>query len=107
DLAAVAELARQACGLTLVALLVAGGAGLVAFFGAYAGAALAALLVTVVALRGRERVAPAFGGAWAVLRRAGPFAVAAAASVGYFRVTMIEMSLLASAHETGLFGASF
>jgi len=109
ELVALAELARQAAGLALVAALVAADAGLVAFFGAYAGAALVALLVTVAALGrdGDARVRPALAGTRALLARLIPFAVAAASSVLFFRVTVLEMSVLASGRETGLFAASF
>jgi O-antigen/teichoic acid export membrane protein len=107
DLLAVAELARQAAGLALVGVLVLAGAGLVAFFGAYAGAALVALAVTVAAIGRGALIVPTLQHTRGLARDVAPFAIAAMASVAFFRVAMLEMSLLASAHETGLFGASF
>src|SRR5256885_16692434 len=59
DLAALAELARQAAGLALVAVLVVAGAGLVAFFGAYALAALVALAGTGALVAPTRRRRPA------------------------------------------------
>jgi O-antigen/teichoic acid export membrane protein len=107
DLVALAEIGRQAAGLLLVAVLVAGGAGLVAFFGAYAGAALVALALTIAFLGRGARVGPALAGARGAMQDLTPFMVAAAASVVFFRVTLLEMSLLASGRQTGLFAASF
>jgi O-antigen/teichoic acid export membrane protein len=102
-LVATAEVARQASGLALVAAGVIAGAGLAAFFGAYALSALVALGVTAAGAWARPRLA----GARELLRGALPFAVAATASVLFFRVALLEMSLLASARETGLFALSF
>ena len=101
---AAAELARQAAGFALVVVCAVAGAGLVAFLGAWALSAVAALAVTVAAA---GFVRPALRGVRELGRRVLPFAVGAAASVAFFRVTMIEMSLLGSAQETGLFAASF
>jgi O-antigen/teichoic acid export membrane protein len=100
---AAAELARQATGLALIAAGVLAGAGLAAFFGAYALSGLVALAVTAGAVRARPRL----DGARELLRGVLPFAVAATASVLFFRVALIEMSLIGDAHETGLFAVSF
>jgi O-antigen/teichoic acid export membrane protein len=100
---ALAEVARQAAGLALVAIAVAAGAGLLTFFGVYAAAALVATAVTAVGVL----AAPRLAGGRALLRGALPFAVAAAASVLFFRVAVLQMSLLADEDETGLFAASF
>src|SRR5207247_5960523 len=81
--------------------------GRVELFGAVAGAALVALLVTVAVLGRGARVRPALAGTRALLRRLTPFAVAAASSVLFFRVSVLEISVLASGRETGLFAASF
>jgi O-antigen/teichoic acid export membrane protein len=104
ELVAGAELARQVAGFALVVVCAVAGAGLVAFLGAWALSAVVALGVTVVAA---GLVRPVLRGVVALARRVLPFAVGAAASVAFFRVTMIEMSLLGSAEETGLFAVSF
>ncbi|HEU4658623.1 MAG TPA: hypothetical protein VFR97_13930 [Capillimicrobium sp.] len=103
---ALADLARQATAAALVVAGVAAGAELLVFFAVLVPAALAGLAVVLASAR---RVAPARAPArWAALvRQTGPFAVAAAASVLFFRVAVVEMSLLASERDTGLFGASF
>ncbi len=104
-LAAASDLARQLVAAGLIALGVALDASLTTFFALLIPASLAGLLVAVSAVRARPVIAT---GAWrSLLKETIPFAVAAAASVLFFRVTMIEMSLLSSARQTGLFAASF
>jgi O-antigen/teichoic acid export membrane protein len=103
---ALADLVRQAVAALLVVAGVAAGADLLVFFAVLVPAALAGFAVVAVsALRVGPGRAPR---RWApLLRQTIPFAVAAAASVLFFRVAVVEMSLLSSEHETGLFGASF
>ncbi len=103
---ALADLVRQAVAALLIVCGVAAGAQLLVFFAVLVPAALAGFsVVAVAALRVGPGRAPR---RWVPLVRATvPFAVAAAASVLFFRVTVVEMSLLASERETGLFGASF
>jgi len=103
---ALSDLVRQAAAAALIVLGVATGADLIMFFAVLVPAALAGFAVVAVsALRvgpGREprRWAP-------LLRATIPFAIAAAASAMFFRVAVVEMSLLASERDTGLFSASF
>jgi O-antigen/teichoic acid export membrane protein len=103
---ALGDLVRQATAAALIVAGVASGAELLVFFALLVPAALAGFAVIAVsALRvgpGREprRWAP-------LLRATIPFAIAAAASALFFRVAVVEMSLLAGDRDTGLFGASF
>jgi O-antigen/teichoic acid export membrane protein len=103
---ALSDLVRQAVAAALIVVGVATGADLIVFFAVLVPAALAGFAVVAIsALRvgpGREprRWAP-------LLRATIPFAIAAAASALFFRVAVVEMSLLASERDTGLFGASF
>lgn len=103
---ALADIVRQATAAALVVGGVAAGAGLLVFFAVLVPAALAGLVVVLAAA---GRVAPGRDTArWAALvRQTVPFAVAAAASVLFFRVAVVEMSLIAPARDAGLFGASF
>lgn len=103
---ALADLVRQAAAAALVVAGVAAGAGLLVFFAVLVPAALAGLVVVLASV---ERVAPARDAArWATLvRQTVPFAVAAAASVLFFRVAVVEVSLIAGPRDAGLFGASF
>jgi O-antigen/teichoic acid export membrane protein len=103
---AVGDLVRQATMAVLTLIGVAFGAGLLVFVAAMIPAALAGFVVVVAAAM---RVGPAREPRrWGTLmRQTIPFAVAAAASVLFFRVAVVEMSLLAGDHEAGLFGASF
>ncbi|HEY8582465.1 MAG TPA: hypothetical protein VIL49_05945, partial [Capillimicrobium sp.] len=103
---ALADLARQATAAVLVVAGVAAGAGLLVFFAVLVPAALVGLAVVLATA---ARVPPGRQAArWArPVRAMVPFAVAAAASVLFFRVAMIEVSLLAGERDTGLFGASF
>ena len=105
---AFADLARQAVAAVLIIAGVATGAGLLAFFAVLVPAALAGLAV-VIASGASTRVAPGrTPGRWVpLLRQTVPFAIAAAASVLFFRVAVVEMSLISTERETGLFGASF
>jgi O-antigen/teichoic acid export membrane protein len=105
---ALADLVRQAAAAALIVGGVAAGASLLLFFARLVPAALAGFAVVVASVRG-ARVAPSGEPRrWApLLRQTIPFAVAAAASVLFFRVAVVEMALLASERDTGLFGASF
>ncbi|UGS38788.1 lipopolysaccharide biosynthesis protein [Capillimicrobium parvum] len=105
---ALADLARQVVAAALIIAGVAAGAGLLVFFAVLIPAALAGFAV-VVASAASTRVAPSrTPGRWtALMRQTVPFAIAAAASVLFFRVAVVEMSLISTERETGLFGASF
>ena len=106
---ALADLARQAVAAALIIAGVAAGAGLLVFF-----AVLDPRRARRVRRRGRERrrrpASPRAARRAAgrpLLRQTVPFAIAAAASVLFFRVAVVEMSLISTERETGLFGASF
>ena len=103
---ALADLARQATAAALIVAGVSAGADLIVFFAVLVPAALAGFAVVAISAL---RVGPAREPRrWAPLLRATiPFAIAAAASALFFRVAVVEMSLLASEHDTGLFSASF
>jgi O-antigen/teichoic acid export membrane protein len=103
---ALADLARQGTAGLLIVAGVALGADLLVFFALLIPAALAGFAVVVASA---ARVGPAREPRrWTTLmRQTIPFAVAAAASVLFFRVAVVEMSLLAGERDTGLFGASF
>lgn len=106
-LVAVADLVRQGFAAVLVVVAVTLGAGIVVFWALLVPAAVVGVAVITVATgtRLRPRWAP---GRWrALLRQTVPLAIASAAGVLIFRAAMIEMSLLSSDRETGLFGASF
>jgi len=103
---ALADLVRQATAAALIVAGVATDAGLLVFFAVLVPAALAGFAVVVASA---TRVLPGHTARrWAaLLRQTVPFAIAAAASVLFFRITVVEMSLISTERETGLFGASF
>ncbi len=105
----VAELVRQAVFVALIGLLVIAGAGIVPFLAAQAPPALGLLAVSIVFVRGRMPLAPAFElGYWrSLLRDTFPVALATALHVIYFRSVIIVMSLIAAAVQTGLFATSY
>ena len=72
-------------------------------------AGLIALLLSVWLVRGLFPLRPAFQArpAWPLLRETFVLGVAVALSTVYFRVTVIIMSLLATAVQTGYFAVSF
>jgi O-antigen/teichoic acid export membrane protein len=105
---ALAELVRQAVQVTLIVVLVLVGAGLVPLLATAIPGALAAVALAVRASRqGLVRPAlhpPAW---WDLMRDTLPFAMASALSVVYLRTTVILMSLIASAEQTGYFAPAF
>jgi O-antigen/teichoic acid export membrane protein len=103
------ELLRQAVAVTFYVLLVVMGAHLLPFFASYPVAGGAALVATILVVRKGVPLAPAVDLAeWrALLRDMLPYAAATALGIVYFRVTIIMLSLLAPASETGYFSAAF
>jgi O-antigen/teichoic acid export membrane protein len=103
------EFLRQVVFVAAVVALVLAGAGLLPFFAASIPAALVVLGCTVAAVHGRLPVRPAFDRPrWAkLLLDILPFAAATALSAVYFRVSIVLLSLVSSAEQTGFFGASF
>ena len=106
---AVADLLRNGVTTLLIVALVLTGAGIVPLLAVIAPACLAALLLTARLTRGSMPLRPSFHfAAYApLLRETLPFAVAIALSSVYFRVTVVVMSLEATALQTGYFSTSF
>ena len=103
------ELARRALALALVAALAIAGAGLVPLFAAGSVAAAAAALATAYAVRGLAVPRPRFDvSQWrALFAETLPYAIALSLAAIYFYVTVILMSVIANAVQTGLFATSF
>lgn len=103
------EMVRQLTSVILIAALVLGGAGLLGFLALPVPAGIVILALTVVAVRGDFPLAPSFDRRqWRSL--AGeilPYSLASAAYAMYLRTAIILVSLIATAKETGYFGASF
>ncbi|HEX5224576.1 MAG TPA: oligosaccharide flippase family protein [Solirubrobacteraceae bacterium] len=103
------ELARRAAMLLLVVALALLGAGLLPFVAATSVAALVAAAAMLAAVRGLVGVrVRADIAAWrALFAETLPYAVALSLAAVYLYVTVIVMSLVASATQTGLFATSF
>jgi O-antigen/teichoic acid export membrane protein len=106
---AAADLLRNAVNTFLIVVLVIAGAGLVPLLAVSAPAGVASLCLIVFLVRKTAplRLSGSFSAYVPLLREAIPFALAVALSSIYFRVTVIVMSLEASAVETGYFSTSF
>ncbi len=106
---AAAELLRNGVTTMLIVVLVVAGAGIVPLLAVIAPACLAALLLTARFARGSMPLRPSlhFAAYAPLLRETFPFAVAVALSSVYFRVTIVVMSLEATALQTGYFSTSF
>jgi O-antigen/teichoic acid export membrane protein len=102
------EVARIALTFVGLAILVAVGTGLLAFFGVQAVVGAVVLAATPLVLPWTGLI-PGIDRATArmLVREALPLAVALTMNVVYFRVLMIMTSLLASRSATGLFATSF
>jgi O-antigen/teichoic acid export membrane protein len=70
---------------------------------------LATLVLTAILVRGRMPLVPIFRDSqwWPLVRDTLPYGAAIALNTLYFRVTIVAMSLIASALETGYFATSF
>ena len=103
------DLARQVTNVCLIVALVLAGAGVLSFLAVSIPASAVALGFTAVLVRGLMPLRPAFHPRawWPLLRDTIPFAIAIALYTVYFRVTVIVMSLSASALQTGYFSTSF
>jgi len=103
------ELARQLAIVGGIVALVLAGAGLVPFFVVYVVAGAVAVVVALAFVGVRGWVVPRF--AWhewrGLLREAAPVALSSVVNVTYVRTLIILASLLATAHETGLFAAAY
>jgi O-antigen/teichoic acid export membrane protein len=103
------DLFRNAGAVVLTLAGVAAGLGLVAFLAVPIPVAAVAVVWTAVLVRTQISLRPSFRlDAWRVLLRdVVPYALATAAGLLYFRVAVVLLSLIASAHETGLYSAAF
>jgi O-antigen/teichoic acid export membrane protein len=104
-----AEFVRQFVGVALVIALVFAGAHLLGFFFVAIPAGLIGLLLSLRLVRGLFPLRPALhpGVVWPLLSESLLFGVAVALNSVYFRLTVVVMSLAASALETGYFAISF
>ncbi len=100
---------KQLITVVLIVTLVVLGASLLPFLAISIPAGAIVLLATGWVVRGTLPLRPAFDvHAWrALLRDALPFAAATAVAALYFRLAIIIVSLIATATQTGYFGASF
>jgi O-antigen/teichoic acid export membrane protein len=107
--ASAAELVRQLVNVGLLVALVLSGAGVVVLLAVAIPASAVSLAFTVPLVRRIVNFQPSFhlGRLWRLLRETIPFAVISAVNVVYFRVSIVLMSIVASALQTGYFATSF
>jgi len=108
-IASAIELGRGVLTAALLVVLVIAGAGVLAFLAIIIPAALLSLIATVYVVRGTTVLRPAFAvDRWLpLMRETAVFAIAVAINSLYFRVTLVIMSLVATAQQTGEFAISF
>jgi O-antigen/teichoic acid export membrane protein len=103
------ELVRQALMILSIALLVLAGADLLPFLGVSIPVGILSLLATARLVRGERSLRPSFS--WRrwrpLVMQVLPYSAAVVAAALYFRVAIVMVSQLSSAHQLGLFGASF
>lgn len=103
------DVVRQAAIVAGILALVLAGAALTPFFAVHIVAGVAALAVTLLALRGTSIAGPRF--AWRRWRplivAAAPLAASLVLNVVYLRTLLVMMSVLSTDTETGLFATSF
>jgi O-antigen/teichoic acid export membrane protein len=104
-----ADLVRQVVTSAAMIVLALSGARLSLIFWVPAIGALSTLAFTLVAVRGQVPLRPALAARrWrALITDVVPFALAAAVGAIYFRFVIVLVQALSSAHQVGLFGASF
>ncbi len=103
------ELLRQALSVAAIVALVLTGAKLLAFLAISVPVALVVLIVTAALVYGTMPMRPVFERSeWSILLRAVlPFAAAVVIGTLYLRITVVLMSLLASAKQTGYYSTSY
>jgi O-antigen/teichoic acid export membrane protein len=103
------EIARQALTVAGYAILVALGAGVVAFLGVTIPVGIVLVVAAAVLVAGRMPLRPTFAlDEWsALLRAAAAFAMATAVGVVYLYTSQILTAAVTDARDTGLFAASF
>jgi O-antigen/teichoic acid export membrane protein len=107
--AALIELSRQFVNAALIIALVLAGAGVLSFLAVAIPAGLTGLVLTVVLVRGIVVLRPAFHPRhwYPLLRETIVFAIAIAVNAVYFRVTLVIMSIVSTATQTGYFAVSY
>ncbi len=90
-------------------LLVLIGAGLLPFYYISAVSSLAALLVTMLVLRGQLVMRPRFDRSYwlRMLRESIPYGAATTVGILYFRVALIAVSAISGATQTGYYSTAF
>jgi O-antigen/teichoic acid export membrane protein len=103
------DLLRQILSVAAIVMLVLAGAKLLAFLAISVPVAIVVLVATIVLVFGTMPMRPSFHRSeWVTLIRAVlPFAAAVVIATLYLRVTVILMSLLASAAQTGYYATSY
>ena len=103
------ELLRQALSVVAIVALVVAGAKLLAFLAVLVPVSVAVLIATLALVRRAVPIWPSFERSeWGVLIRAVlPFAAAVAIGTLYLRITVVLMSLLSSAVQTGYYAISY
>lgn len=103
------DVTRQIVLMIGLAALAAAGVSFVVLFFAYIASGIATLIAAVVVSGPEERVTPSFDPQlWRTMgRQAIPLVLGSAINIVYLRLLVILISLLATAHVTGIFGASY
>ncbi len=103
------DIARQAMSVALIVTLVLVGAGLLPFLTVMIPAGLVSVGFTAALVRHSMPLSPRLLGTkwWPLIRDTIPYAAAIAVNTLYFRVTIVVMSLVAAAQQTGYFATSF
>jgi O-antigen/teichoic acid export membrane protein len=105
----VLELLRQTAALVAVLVLVAVGAGLLPFLAAPIPVSVLTLLLTIPLARGMVSLVPTFDRReWLrILRMTIAYSIAATVGTVYVAVTVLVISVVGTAVETGYYGASY
>jgi O-antigen/teichoic acid export membrane protein len=103
------ELVRQIVNVSLLVALVLSGASVVVLLAVAIPASAISLVITIPLVRRDISFEPSFHlrRLWRLLRETVPFAVISAVNVVYFRISIVLMSIVASAIQTGYFATSF
>jgi O-antigen/teichoic acid export membrane protein len=107
--ASAAELVRQVVNVTLLVTLVVAGAGVLPLLAVAIPASAVSLAFTLPLVLRHTTLKPSLHLArlWRLLRETVPWAVISAVNIVYFRVSIVLMSVVASAVQTGYFATSF
>ncbi|MDQ6732141.1 MAG: oligosaccharide flippase family protein [Actinomycetota bacterium] len=105
----VVDVTRQIVLMIGLAALAAAGASFVILFFAYIASGIATVVAAIAVSDSEDRIVPSFDPAlWRTMGRAAiPLVLGSAINVVYLRLLVILVSLMATAHVTGIFGASF